>query len=170
MVAAGFVPSARPPGRQYHRGQHIRARLDGKRLDFLIELAPNARRIAALADPNSTATPKLQALRDAAQARGVELSIHMVDVPARIVPAIDEAKRAGAMALNVLASLLLYARRGDIIVRAAALRLPAIYQWVESVEEGGLRRLWSAFTSAILAVRPGSSPKYCAARSPEIFR
>ena len=64
--------------------------------------------------------------------------IHMVDVPERIVPTIDEAKRMGAMALNVLASPMLHARRGDIVERAATLRLPAIYQWVESAEAGGL--------------------------------
>jgi putative ABC transport system substrate-binding protein len=68
----------------------------------------------------------------------VELLIHMVDVPERIVPTIDEAKRMGAMALNVLASPMLHARRGDIVERAATLRLPAIYQWVESAEAGGL--------------------------------
>jgi putative tryptophan/tyrosine transport system substrate-binding protein len=77
-------------------------------------------------------------LRDAARARSVELSIHLVDVPERIVPAIEEAKRAGAMALNVLASPMPHLWRGAIIERAAALRLPAIYQWVESAEEGGL--------------------------------
>src|SRR5262245_61034555 len=62
----------------------------------------------------------------------------MVDVPERIVPAIDEARRMGATALNVLASPMLHVWRRDIIERAAAVRLPAIYQWVESAEEGGL--------------------------------
>src|SRR5262245_10751595 len=138
MVAAGFVPSLARPGSNITGVSILAPELDGKRLDILIELAPNARRIALLADPNSTASSKLQALRDSAQARGVELLIHMVDVPERIVPAIDEAKRMGATALNVLASPMLHVWRGDIIERAAAVRLPAIYQWVESAEEGGL--------------------------------
>jgi putative tryptophan/tyrosine transport system substrate-binding protein len=41
-------------------------------------------------------------------------------------------------AVNVLASPGLFAQRRLIIERAAALRLPAIYQWPETAEEGGL--------------------------------
>ena len=83
MVAAGFVPSPASPGGNITGVSILAPELDGKRQDILIELAPNGRRIAALADLNSTASPKLQALRDAAEARGVELLIHTVDVPER---------------------------------------------------------------------------------------
>jgi putative tryptophan/tyrosine transport system substrate-binding protein len=169
MVAAGFVPSLARPGGNITGVSILAPELDSKRQDILIELAPNTRRIAALADPNSTASPKLQALRDAAQARGVELSIHMADVPERIVPAIDEAKRMGAMALNVLASPMLNARRGDIVERTATLRLPAIYQWVESAEEGGLvaygprlnqifRQLARQLAKILRGTKPGDLP------------
>jgi putative tryptophan/tyrosine transport system substrate-binding protein len=169
MVTAGFVPSLARPGGNITGVSILAPELDGKRLDILIELAPNARRIAALADPNSTASPKLQALRDAAQARGVELLIHMVDVPERIVPAIDEAKRMGAMALNLLASPILHLWRGDIIERAAALHLPAIYQWVESAEEGGLiaygprihqlyRQMARQLAKVLRGAKPGDLP------------
>jgi hypothetical protein len=48
------------------------------------------------------------------------------------------AKSSGAAALNVLASPLFNANRGIILERAAASRLPAIYQWPEMAEEGGL--------------------------------
>jgi putative tryptophan/tyrosine transport system substrate-binding protein len=51
------------------------------------------------------------------------------------VAAINTAQASGATALNVLASPLLYANR--IMDRAAALRLPAIYQWPEIGDEGG---------------------------------
>jgi putative tryptophan/tyrosine transport system substrate-binding protein len=47
------------------------------------------------------------------------------------------AQASGAAALNVLASLMLYANRQLTIDRAAAVRLPAIYQWPETAEEGG---------------------------------
>ena len=40
--------------------------------------------------------------------------------------------------LNVLSSPLLGSQRQLIIERAAVLRLPAIYQWPEAAEEGGL--------------------------------
>ena len=52
--------------------------------------------------------------------------------------AIDQAKAADAGALNVLATPLFSVNRSVVIERAAALRLPAIYQWPEMAEEGGL--------------------------------
>src|SRR5262249_36528634 len=78
------------------------------------------------------------ALQDAARARGVELSIQRLARPEDIVPAINAAKASDAAALNVLASALFYNNRTIIFDRVATLRLPAIYQWPEWAEEGGL--------------------------------
>ncbi|MEI4927698.1 hypothetical protein Q8G50_34840, partial [Klebsiella pneumoniae] len=66
-----------------------------------------------------------------------ELSIDRVAKPDEIAPAIDAAKTSDAAALNVLASPLLFANRQVIIERAAALRLPTMYQWPEVAEQGG---------------------------------
>jgi ABC-type uncharacterized transport system substrate-binding protein len=90
-----------------------------------------------LADTDTTAPRQLQALQDAARARGAELSIHRVAKAEEISPAIDTAKASNAAALNVLASPLLFANRQVIIERAGTLRLPAIYQWPEVAEQGG---------------------------------
>src|SRR5205823_13019100 len=95
------------------------------------------RRMAALADTDTTAPRQLQALQDAARARGAELSIYRVANAEEIAPAIDTAKASNAAALNVLASPLLFANRQVIIERAGTLRLPAIYQWPEVAEQGG---------------------------------
>lgn len=111
--------------------------LDGKRQAVLIEAVPGLRRMAALADTNTTAPRRLEALQDAARTRGVELSIHPVSKSDEIAPAIDAAKKSEAGALNVLASPLIFANRQVVIERATALRLPAIYQWPELAEEGG---------------------------------
>src|SRR5262249_21129818 len=79
-----------------------------------------------------------QALKDAARARGAELLIHRIAESEEIVPAIQAAKTAGAAAVNVLSSPLLFANRRMIYERTAALRLPAVYQWPEMAHEGGL--------------------------------
>ena len=50
----------------------------------------------------------------------------------------NDASTRGAVALNVLSSPMLHHNRGTIIRRAGELRLPAIYQWPETAEEGGL--------------------------------
>jgi putative ABC transport system substrate-binding protein len=83
--------------------------LDGKRQDILIEAVPGLRRLAALADVNDTKPQHLQALQDAAHARGVELSVHQVAKSEEIVPAINAAKASDAAGLNVLSSPLLFA-------------------------------------------------------------
>jgi putative ABC transport system substrate-binding protein len=44
----------------------------------------------------------------------------------------------GAAALNVLATPLIFVNRQIIIERTGALRLPAVYQWPEIAEDGGL--------------------------------
>ena len=103
-----------------------------------MEMVPAARRMAVLADANTVAPQKMRTLQEAAGVRGVELAVRLVERPERIVPEIEEARRAGAEALNVLASPILYARRLDIFERAAALHLLAMYQSPEFAEEGGL--------------------------------
>jgi putative tryptophan/tyrosine transport system substrate-binding protein len=99
---------------------------------------PGLQRMAALADTNTTAPHRLQSLQDAARLRGIDLSIHRVAKPEEIAPAIDAAKASEAAALNVLSASLFFNNRGIIFERTAALRLPAIYQFAEMAEEGGL--------------------------------
>jgi ABC-type uncharacterized transport system substrate-binding protein len=138
MLAWRHVSSlARPSGNT--SGISILAtELDGKRQEILMELMPSARRMAALADPATKAPEQIHALQDAARSRGVELSIHRIARPEEIAPAIDAAHGAGVQAINVLATALLNAHRRVIFERTAALRLPAIYQFPESAEDGGL--------------------------------
>jgi putative ABC transport system substrate-binding protein len=66
------------------------------------------------------------------------LSVYWVGKPEELARALDDAVAAGARALNVLATPLLNAVRRPIMERAAARRMPAIYQWPETAVEGGL--------------------------------
>jgi putative tryptophan/tyrosine transport system substrate-binding protein len=137
MVGSGLVNSLAHPGGNTTGVSILATELNGKHQEILIEAVPGLRRMAALADP-STATPQqLQALKDAARARGVELSIYQVTTAEEIPSAIDAMKASGAAAVNVLPSPLLYGNRQIIRQRVAALRLPAIYQSPEEAEEGG---------------------------------
>ena len=138
MLGAGLITSLAHPGGNTTGISILATELDGKRQQLLIELIPGVRRIAALVDSNTKAAGQLEALGDAARARGIELSLQRVAEPDEIVGAIDAAQAAGASGLNVLSSPLLGSQRQLIIERAAVLRLPAIYQWPEAAEEGGL--------------------------------
>jgi putative ABC transport system substrate-binding protein len=138
MVGSGLAASMAHPGANTTGVSLLATELDGKRQELLIELIPEARRIAALTDPNTTATRQLQALQDAARAHDVDLDIRTAGTPEEIIPAIEAAKASGAAGLNVLASPILFANRRLIFDRATALQLPAIYQWPEMAREGGL--------------------------------
>ena len=138
MVGAGLARSLARPGGNTTGVSILASDLDGKRQEILFELLPGARQMAVLVDSKTTAPSHVQVLRDAARSRGVELSVYGVGRSEDIAPAVEASKTAGAAALNVLASPLLFGNRITIIVRAAALRLPAIYQWPETAREGGL--------------------------------
>ena len=106
--------------------------LDGRCQHILIEAVPGVRRIAALVDTKTTGDGKVNELQSAAREVGIELSVHRIGKVDEITRAIDIAQAAGARALNVLASPLLFVNRQFIIERVAALRLPTIYQWPEA--------------------------------------
>jgi putative tryptophan/tyrosine transport system substrate-binding protein len=169
MVGAGLAQSLAHPGGNTTGISLLASELDGKRQDILFDLLPAARHMAMLADSQTTGGLQLQAIRDAARSRGVELSIHEVQRSEEIASAVEAAKASGAAGLNVLASPLLHGNRHTIIERTARLRLPAIYQWPETVEEGGLlgygprwsefMRLWARLAAKVLrGAKPADVP------------
>src|SRR5262249_2223005 len=138
MVAAGFAASLARPGGNITGISLMSTELDGKRQDILVEAVPSAARIAALADSNVATLRHVQALEAAARSHGKELLIVRAAKAEELVPAISDASTRGAGALNVLSSPMLSPNRRIIMERAAQLRLPAVYQWPETAEEGGL--------------------------------
>ena len=138
LLAEQAVASLAHPGGNTTGISILATELDGKRQEILLEAVPLARRLALLVDPAVTAPHQLDALQDIAKARGITVSAHKAANSVEIMPAIDAAVAAGAQALNVLASSLFNRYRPQIIERMAAIRIPAIYQWPEMAEEGGL--------------------------------
>jgi putative tryptophan/tyrosine transport system substrate-binding protein len=147
MVGEGWVQSTAHPGGNITGVSLLAADLDGKRLQILLELLPGARRIGILAGGDNATSTELDALREQAGATGTEISIRIVgretSIPAAqqaddIATALDALKKEGIAGVNVLASKRLWLGRRLIIERVAALGLPAIYQWPENADEGGL--------------------------------
>jgi putative ABC transport system substrate-binding protein len=146
MVAEGLVPSLARPGGNLSGISILASELNGKRQEILIELSPQTRSMAALFDPGTANPLQLKAVINAAATRGVELSTYSATNADEIAAAIDRLQASGAGALNVLASPLLNRYRRLIIEQCAIRRLPAIYQWPESAEEGGLIAYGPRFT------------------------
>jgi putative tryptophan/tyrosine transport system substrate-binding protein len=136
LAGSGFVRSMARPNGNVTGVSILSPQLDGKRQEILIEAVPGLHRMATLADTNTTVA-KLNALQEAARARNIELSVYQIARGEEIAAAIDKAKASGATALNVLASPILYLNCQLIMDRVTALRLPAIFQWPETAEEGG---------------------------------
>ena len=111
---------------------------DGKRQEILLEAVPGARQIAILGDGNAAAPEQTKALQEAARVRKVEPSVFFIRTAGDILPVMDQIGASGAAAINVLASNLAFSNRRVLIERSTALRLPAIYEWPEIAEEGGL--------------------------------
>ena len=138
MLGQGFVRSLAKPGGNTTGVTILASQLDGKRQELLIQSIPNVRHIAGLADSNTSSTLHLNSLDESAHAQGIELSMFPISSTGEIVPAINQAHASGAKALNVLASALFFNNRAIIFERVMQLGLPAIYQWPEMVDEGGL--------------------------------
>jgi len=138
LLAEQAIASLAHPGGNTTGISILATELDGKRQEILLEAVPAAGRVAILADPAVTRPQQLQRLEDEARAHGVRVSIHLAAKSEDIIQAVDGAAAEGAEALNVLASAFLNTHRGQIIERTASIRLPAIYQWPEIAEEGGL--------------------------------
>jgi putative ABC transport system substrate-binding protein len=111
--------------------------LDAKRLELLHEALPNARRIALLAD--RLPIPNMSALESAAKRFGIEIVPFAARSEEDLIRVIDSMRAAEVEAVNLLASPILSSKFQYLIRDRLALRgLPAILQWPEQAEEGGL--------------------------------
>src|SRR6516165_928411 len=136
MVGSGLVPSLAHQGGNTTGVTILASDLDAKRLEVLHDYVPRARRIAVLTDPTTVSTRAQVA--NAARDLGIEVVRFEARSPDEVGRALDAMTAAKVEALNVLASPLLNVSRLQIIDRTREARLPAIYQWPESAEDGGL--------------------------------
>ena len=111
--------------------------LDVKRLELLHEALPGVRHIAVFADHEPIRN--IDALESAAGAFGIEIVPFAARSEDEVIRAIDAMKATPVEAVNVLASSLLWGEfRLLIRDRFNLHRLPAIWQWPEGAEAGGL--------------------------------
>jgi putative ABC transport system substrate-binding protein len=137
-VAAGLVRSlAKPEGNITGVLIAPAGTLAGKKLELLKEAVPGATRIAFLAPADPGIKLQVQETQQAAAALGIKLVITEVRAGDydRAFAALAAARPD---ALFVGAHTFFHRDRRRIIDLAAKHRLPAIYEWPEQVEAGGL--------------------------------
>src|SRR5215471_1173689 len=136
FVGAGLVTSLARPSGNLTGLTILSPELSTKRLAVLKELLPKLSRVAVLWD--SATRSQLNATENAARSLSVKLQVLEVRGRADLPRVFQAAKNGRAEALNVLASPLLSSLQEAIIGLAASHRLPAIYQWKEHAQAGGL--------------------------------
>ncbi len=138
-VRLGVVASLSKPGGNVTGVTFLGQDLIGKRLEILREIAPKARRIGVLVNPES-ASEMRNAGRWQAAARTLNIEVQLVEIrtPGEIDAALSAAARQGVGALVVLASSFFTANRNSVVNAVAKARLPALYGSPDETDAGGL--------------------------------
>jgi ABC-type uncharacterized transport system substrate-binding protein len=137
ILGAGLIASLSRPGGNITGLTILAPELSAKRLEVLRDMIPGLSRVTALHDPTSGTS---QVTMAESAARSLNLKLQVLEVRHRddVLRAIRAGRDWQAEALNVFFSPLLSSLHREIIAFAAEYRLPAIYQWKEHAEAGGL--------------------------------
>ena len=138
-IKFGFVESFNRPGGNLTGVWLVTTALAQKRLELLREMVPRAATIAFLLNPQNP--PSAQQARDAETAAGTlgfRLLLTSAAADTDFERAFDEIVQQKADALIVGADPLFASRQVQLVTLAARHAIPAIYEWREFVEAGGL--------------------------------
>jgi putative ABC transport system substrate-binding protein len=169
-VGSGIVASLARPGGNVTGVTNLTAELSAKQLELLKEIVPGLTQIAVLRNPrNPVSALNMRWTELAAQALGVQL--HVVDVhdPSEFEAAFLSITGERAGALIVLADTMFLSQRRQIADLAIKRRLPAMFNWREYAEAGGLiaygpmfaeqgRRVAEFVDKILKGVRPAELP------------
>jgi putative tryptophan/tyrosine transport system substrate-binding protein len=146
-VGQGLVASLRRPGGNVTGITLQSTELAPKRIQLLREILPGMRRVALLAfhsgvtdDPSRYDASKTLVAEagSAAKQAGMTLVSHRTSSAAELPEAFAHFRRERAQALIVQVAPLTYDNRRTIFALAADLRLPALYEIRNFVDDGGL--------------------------------
>ena len=137
ILGAGLIKSLSRPGGNTTGLTILSPELSVKRLELLKDIVPNLSRVTAFSDPT---TGKSQVKMAEEAARSLNLKLQILEVRRRedVAEAFRSARSSQAEAINIFSSPFLASLYREIIGLAAEYRLPAIYQWKEHVDAGGL--------------------------------
>jgi putative ABC transport system substrate-binding protein len=138
LVGARLVASMARPGANTTGVSIMGHELEEKRLEVLHEIVPAARRIGVLADTTTTEKATLQKLEVSAGRLGLSLTIAEAQKPPEVAAALERLDSTKVEAVSVLASPFLNGQRGRLIAEMNRRHWPAMWEWPETVEEGGL--------------------------------
>jgi len=168
-VKAGLVESLARPGGQLTGVAIGAVPLAEKRIEILKEALPGLKRLAVLYDSGRQGDAGLARIRDGATRLGIALIEVGASSTEEMERAFEEFRARNVEALLVPASIQFFIERNRIIELALRYRLPAIYEFLEWVDQGGLiaygpdyeagyRRLAYYVDRILGGTRPGDLP------------
>ncbi len=138
-VGNGLVASLNRPGGNVTGVAALTIELDPKRLELLHELAPSGRPLAVLLNPSRPDTQaQVDGIRTTARSLGRDLVLAHATTPQEIDAAFATLSGQPVSGLLVGADGLFSGQRAQIVALANRHGWPALYQWREFVDAGGL--------------------------------
>lgn len=163
-IATGDVASLARPGGRVTGITAQQSELPAKRLELLAETLPGVRRVAVLANEQTTGQVALVQ----GTARRMGLDLHVVDLkrpPFDFPAAFADAARAKAQAIMALSSSLFVPARRQIPELALKAKLPTMFPQAQWVEAGGLVsygfdfvKMWRRAAEILAKVLAGEKP------------
>ena len=138
-VRFGLVASMNRPGGNATGVSMFTSELEAKRLGLLHEMAPKVMAIGLLINPSHAgAENQLEQVQTAARSLGLQVHVRRPGNDRDLEAAVESLVQAGAGALMAGADPFFSGQRDGLIALAAKHRLPAMWEWPDFVEGGGL--------------------------------
>ena len=167
-MRAGIAMSLARPGKNFTGITYLTDEMAAKRIELLKEVAPNARRVAVIFNPQHF-DDEVTFARRGAESLGIELTTHPINKVADLDAALNEVSASGTNSLLVISSRLTGLVATKIAQYGQERRLPVIASWREFVSNGALlsygpsrifeaKRLVGYVQKVLNGAKPGDLP------------
>lgn len=136
-IRAGLAISLANPGKNFTGVTFLTDAMAAKRMQLLHEVAPDARQVAVIFNPQHL-DDELAFARKGAQSLGINITTHPITNTGELAPALQDASTNGANSLFVVASRLTNLVAPRIAQYGLEQRLPVIAAWREFAASGAL--------------------------------
>jgi len=167
-MRAGIAVSLARPGKNFSGTTYLTDEMAAKRIELLKEVAPNAKRVAVIFNPQHF-DDEVTFARRGAESLGIQLTTHPISDAADLDAALRAVTASAADSLLIIASRLTNIVAAKIAEYGQQRRLPVIAPWREFVASGALlsygpsrifeaKRLVGYVQKVLNGAKPGDLP------------
>jgi putative ABC transport system substrate-binding protein len=148
-VKFGVVASMNRPGGNMTGISMFTAELEAKRLGLFHEMVPNIRAVAILINPtNANAENQTKEMQSAARELGLEIRVQRMSSEGDLDTAFAGIAQSGAGGICAAADPFLASQREKLVALANKYAVPAMWEWPDFVEGGGLMSYGTSIVDA----------------------